>query len=137
MKERGEILEFYGRELEPALRALEGRRKSILVRFLVSLGVTILAAGLTALLTGAGSLLPAAIILIVGLIVTATIVWGPAMSYTREFKQRIIAPIVKFLGPELRYSPEGMIPEGLYLSSEIFRQRPDRYKGDDLVTGVE
>jgi hypothetical protein len=43
--------------------------------------------------------------------------------------------IVEFIDRDLTYDPAGSISIDDYLASRIFRTMPDRYRGEDLVTG--
>ena len=56
-------------------------------------------------------------------------------GYKREFKQRIITKVVRFLDPELSYQPDGLIDKHTFKGSKLFTHSIDRYKGEDLVQG--
>lgn len=55
--------------------------------------------------------------------------------YKLRFKTQIICEIVRFVDENLNYEPTGCISEETYMFSELFKTKPSRYKGDDLVTG--
>jgi hypothetical protein len=59
-----------------------------------------------------------------------------ARNYRSEFKNKVIARIIQFIDTHLNYDPAGFIPESTFMGSGIFRQNPDRYRGDDLVWGT-
>ena len=57
-------------------------------------------------------------------------------DYVKRFKIGIIGKIVNFIEPNLVYSKDKCIPEPIYMESNIFPRRPDRYRGEDYVTGM-
>lgn len=52
-----------------------------------------------------------------------------------DFKNLIVAKIVKYIDESLIYNHYGFIPQPVFRSSLLFRNRIDRYKGDDHVKG--
>lgn len=54
----------------------------------------------------------------------------------RNFKQDIIANIVRFIDRNLEYFPGEKIGKELFSASKIFLRTADRYHGDDLVQGT-
>jgi len=129
---------FYREELQPALAGLEARRKTILRRGLfVLLGWLGLVAVATPLVTTSidEGLVSIGVVAILGLAFPSIVVALPMGRYRDDFKQRIIGPIVHFLGEGMRYEPHSRVQESVYLASRIFPREPDRYRGDDLVSG--
>ena len=57
-------------------------------------------------------------------------------SYVSDFKSKIIHRIVEFINPGLKYEKYGYISKSAFINGDIFRQKPNRYKGDDYVAGV-
>lgn len=57
-------------------------------------------------------------------------------GYKERFKAAIIPKIVSFLDPALNYSKDGMVPKSGFMNSHLFTEHPDRYRGDDLVSGT-
>ena len=57
-------------------------------------------------------------------------------GYVKRFKIGIIGKIVNFIEPNLVYSKDKCIPEPIYMESNIFPRRPDRYGGEDYVSGM-
>ncbi len=47
----------------------------------------------------------------------------------------LIAAIIEYVDPELSYLPKGMVSRGEFQSSTLFKNRIDRYRGEDLVSG--
>lgn len=60
---------------------------------------------------------------------------GPIKEYTSEFKSQIIARIVTFIDENLQYESQKYISSSLFRGSDIFKVAPDRYCGDDFVSG--
>lgn len=136
VKTESELADFYSRELLPALRLLEEKRKKIARGYFITGGVVIL----TLL-----SLFPFGIIerglwwiLIfpcIFVIVFGIYTYNLNAAYTSEFKYTVIARLVKFLDDSLEYTWKGSIALEDYYTSKIFLQHVDRYNGDDLVSG--
>lgn len=136
VKTESELAAFYSRELLPALRLLEEKRKKIANGYYMIGGVVvatlllvflfgILERGLWWLLLFPGTL--------VGWFGIST--YGQSSIYTAEFKSAVIARLVKFLDESLEYGWKSSIPIETYYASKIFLQHVDRYSGDDLVSG--
>jgi hypothetical protein len=134
MKSLDDLRRFFDTDLKTDLDALEARRKSVAARVLViGIGAACLTVGSLALyfVIDAYAVIPAA-----GFIVLWAILhYFTVKGYASDFKAKVIARIVKFIDPGLDYKPAACIPLSDYQASGIFRTRPDRYRGDDLVTG--
>ncbi|MFH0911629.1 MAG: Galanin, partial [Planctomycetota bacterium] len=129
---------FYETELRPVIEAFEAQRKGILKKVLV------IAAASAACAAAAGVFLytrwqnPQSVIVP---IVLAAVAIGLGHyflteAYTREFKKKVILPIVKFVDPGLDYRPERFIPQVEFERSRLFQRRIDRYRGEDFVSGT-
>jgi DNA-binding transcriptional LysR family regulator len=67
----------------------------------------------------------------------AAAVWiGLRSGYDRAFKEQLIQPLVRFLAPSMTYLPQNGISEARFCAGELFRQRIDRYRSEDLVKGT-
>lgn len=151
MKTLEQFETFYSTDLLQSLEELEKDRKSrigkVIRNFFIYIGLAILVVLLGFVVNNLvygtwfddfgdnvpviiGFILP--IIGIVGLFIVNN---KQRKEFTVVFKEKIIKKIVEFINPELKYSPEGFISSGEFCKSEIFRQYPDRYNGDDLVSG--
>lgn len=137
MKTLDDLRTFYERELAADLRALEARRAQILRNALIAGGI---GAGL-GLLVAAAALAQGApppiflAALLAGLLVGGIALIIPRGGYVRDFKHRIIARLIDFLAPGLRYAPQGCISRDQFSSSGLFQHHIDRYHGEDLVAG--
>jgi len=136
MKTLDELQEFYGSTLVEQLSLLENMRSKLVAR--LAIAAAIIAATVLIALLLIVRMAPVHVVMfaVVGGIVLFTFVASIlSRGYVREFKIRIIGRIVKFLDENLNYVPHGCIPKSKFVASEIFKTRPNRYKGDDLVTG--
>ncbi|MGC4101292.1 DUF3137 domain-containing protein [Ferruginibacter sp.] len=57
-------------------------------------------------------------------------------NYTDNFKDNVIATIIKYIDPEFAYKPGNMVPSREYVSSGLFRKRYDYIDGDDFIEGT-
>jgi len=137
MKTLDELKDFYTNELSLDLRQLEQKRKQVMQNAMIAVGV-IIVLGLVAFGAIASQGGPPQIIfffLIGGIIISAIIFYFIGKGYKREFKQRIIGRIVRFLDPGLSYQADGFIDKHTFKGSKLFNHHIDRYKGEDLVRG--
>lgn len=56
-------------------------------------------------------------------------------GYHHDFKTKVIAVIVKFIDPNLTFDHTGKIEESDFVATKIFKERSDKYEGEDLVYG--
>ena len=56
-------------------------------------------------------------------------------GFLAQFKEQVIKKIVAFIDPGLTYQKDQCVPKTLFTESLIFRERADRYEGDDFVSG--
>ncbi len=138
MKTLEDLREFYKTTLIDDLKPLEARRKSLVNKFLVA--IAFILGGIVigfAVMGAAGVPTPVIFLVpvIVGGIIGGIIFRFMSKGYVQEFKGTIIGKLVRFLDDNLAYSQSGRIPQSTYMASKIFTKRPDRYRGDDHVTG--
>ena len=137
MKALDEFRRFYETDLRPVLQEFETRRLKICRNLALVFGG--LAAVVGALVLAVPPLRqpqPLIITVVVAGALGAGAWWLLTKDFVLEFKQKIIREIVLFCDPELTYSPKGYIGEGRFRESLIFKQRIDRYRGEDLVSGT-
>jgi hypothetical protein len=58
-----------------------------------------------------------------------------AARYREAFKRDFLAGLITKIEPEVSYSPDSGIAEGLFVGSGLFGSRPDRYQSEDLIHG--
>jgi len=56
-------------------------------------------------------------------------------DYTKEFKAKIIKPLISEIDKKLHYKPQMHIPPKYFTDSKLFNQTPDRVNGNDFVHG--
>lgn len=124
--------QYYHQQLFPVLQRLEAKRKhnkKITLRALLVIGlVFVVFSWLVALDIG---------------ILAAVITSIPVAFYSffkvkpikATFKNEVVANIVKYIDESLEYNPSGYIARGHFSRSLLFRNKIDRYKGDDFVKG--
>jgi len=139
MKSIEELRELYDNKLKPNLETLEIQRKSLKKKFVLII-VVFLATGLIIFI---GSNQPSFSFLFyfipVGVIAFVYLIYKAVMAqniYRNEFKENVVRAIVKLIDSEWDYDPYAHISQEQYRTSKIFTKGVDRYKGDDLVTGV-
>jgi hypothetical protein len=132
-----ELKEFYTNELSVDLRQLEQKRKQVMQNTMVAIGVLTIFG-----LIGFGVMVSkGAPRIVFGIVLCSVVGIGGiafaciAKGYKREFKQRIIGRIVRFLDPGLSYQTDGLIDKHTFKGSKLFTHCIDRYKGEDLVRG--
>ncbi len=137
MKSIEDFKSFYESELRPVLEKLEGERKASLRNVGITAAVVaVIAAIIAGIIMSAGGNPQ---ILLFVLIISAVIIAGSFWFFTKDFKlnfkNTIIRQIIEFVDPELSYKPMGKISRSEFKSSTLFKNRIDRYKGEDLVDG--
>ena len=138
MKTAEDLWVFYNDNLLPELTPLEQERKGIAAK-LQAIGFSILGA---VLLLGAGVFMATQSgDGIIWVAIIALIAWGliyarTTANYKSEFKDKVIARLVKFFDPSLKYEKNNYVPLGVFQTSSIFLHHVDHYGGDDCVYGM-
>lgn len=57
-------------------------------------------------------------------------------DYTKEFKEKIILPLIQEIDSNLNYLPMLHVSQKLFRDSKIFTSDIDRFNGNDLVRGI-
>jgi len=138
MADRLSFEQFYEKELVPALSPLEDRRRRIARNVVLCCGGTVLLALLIAGVLLMHSHDPAALFfpLFAAAAVITLIFKLLSAGYVRDFKNQVVALIVKYISPDLVYCPENGISEARFSASGIFQKRIDRYRCEDMVRGT-
>lgn len=137
MKSPEEFKAFYDRELLPTLQQLDRDRKQLIFGSFKWIGLGLIPFVLSLIISaGQGSIF----MLFAGLGIAAVIYYIKNYKKVGEiksrFKQEVIAKMIQSIGPSLSYSPTGMISSSDYHKSKLYLDSINRYKGDDLVTGM-
>jgi len=133
MKTLEELKQFYEESLVQSLEPLEQKRKTIVRNVLL---FTVLPASLGILLSVIFQNTLFIFILVSASVIAYAVIYFTAISkYKQEFKSDIVGRVIKFVEPGISYNPGWCIQEPVFRSSGIFLARPDRYHGEDMVSG--
>ena len=137
MKTLSELKQFYQTRLLPDLRDLEHKRRNVLRKRMYVNTVILCIVGTAVFLTIHFRMDPG---ILLGSVVLSVILAVGAYrfigkDYIAEFKILIIDRIVRFIDENLSYNRMGYISKSAFMLSQIFKTKPNRYKGDDLVSG--
>jgi hypothetical protein len=139
MKTIEELKQFFETELAMPIASLEEKRRAVAKQIVIanaSIGVLALVI-ISAISMVTGAFFEGTFHLLFGAGAACVgISWLISRTYTSEFKDIVIAEIVRFIDPALTYNKLRHISEADYMDSQIFRRRPERFKGDDLVSGT-
>lgn len=139
MKSVSELTDFYYKELYPSLNELEETRKGIVSQLKFYGGMGMVAFAIVALWMGKnfGLLHPLSLAIVIGFIVISSITYrSMTHGYAKDFKERIITPMIGAIDPHLLYNPDFMVSQHLFERSELFKHSIDRYSGNDYVKGT-
>lgn len=62
-------------------------------------------------------------------------IWQVNKEFTGKMKQEIVKEVVTYINPEFQYSPDKFIQKKYFLDTHIFKTKPNKYRGDDFVSG--
>ena len=137
MKTTEELKTFYSETLADDLQALEQQRKAILQKLTIAgIVIAIVLFVVLAIAAQSGAFPVLIFILFAAIIVFGIIAKILSRDYVAKFKSNIIGRIVKFIDPNLNYIQKGKIEKETFMDSDIFKTKPNRYKGDDYVRGT-
>jgi len=138
MKSLSELTDFYYKELYPSLNELEKTRLKIVSQLKWYGGVGAVVFTLTTIWMGKnfGLFHPLMIAVAITFIVLASITYRfMTQGYAKDFKAKIITPLIGAIDSNLLYNPDFMISQHLFERSQLFNHSIDRYSGNDYVKG--
>jgi len=137
MKTLEELKQFSKTVLMDDLVSLEKKRKAILKKILIGIGVVFLIGLIIAavLMSQGAGLEPLPFVGVGCIIISGIIGYQLTRGYRAEFKMLIINKLIKFFDENLNYYPYRYVPKTTFMLSQIFQTKPNKYKGDDLVKG--
>ena len=136
MKSISELTDFYYKTLYPVLQELEESRKSIKKRVInISIIYTLVVFSVAFAIFRYFDFEAFIYIVIFYIAGLAWIYKYLIRDYTSDFKEKIIAPLIKEIDNNLNYLPELHIPVSNFNRSKLFTSRPDRVSGNDYVRG--
>jgi hypothetical protein len=137
MKKQSELTDFYYKTLYPVLQELEADREKLKNKILKIGFVYTLIAILTT-----GFILKNSLSFDLIAFAAFAFLGGGALlykflikDYTKEFKQKIIAPLISELDRNLLYFSEMHVPSEFFTRSKLFTSQVDRVGGNDYVSG--
>ena len=138
MKSTEELHQLYESELKPALQAIEGQRKSILYKYIFSIGGALASFAAAFFLAETYIIVfYLAIAAIIGLgIYGFVVIRKDQKKYRAIYKQDVVKSIVNLINPNWLYESDGRISSNDYRKSQLFNTSWDKYEGDDLVKGT-
>jgi hypothetical protein len=138
MNSADDFIKLYRSNLAPMLRDLEPGRKALLTLFWTGVALLAVSAPGFVLLSRTGQ--PVYLLAAAPFAIVAGYQFyrfsEKKKDYTAEFKNCVIRELVALIDPHLEYYPHRHIGEDDYRESDIFRDRIDRFEGDDLVEGA-
>jgi len=130
MKSVSELTDFYYKNLFPTLEILEKDRKQLRSRIIIiGILLTIFAVFLAIFLADYINFIIFAYIAIGGILYKFLL-----KDYTKEFKQKIIKPLIQAIDSKLRYSESLHVAQHIFDNSDLFSSA-DRFSGNDFVKG--
>lgn len=138
MKNLSELTDFYYKTLFPVLKDLEKQRKQVRYRIFLygSLYTFIYALAMLAIKNILFQSFDAiGFIVIIYIAIGAFVYKMLTKDYTKEFKDKVIEPLVLELDSNLNYHADLHVPQRLFEHSKLFTSRVDRLNGNDFVQG--
>ncbi len=136
MKTISELTDFYYKTLYPVLQELEKDREAVKNR-IIKIGIfyTLVVFGIAFSIFKYLDFEVFVYIVIFYIAGWAWIYKFLISDYASDFKQKIIAPLIKEIDENLDYLPDLHIPLANFNRSKLFTSRPDRVSGNDYVRG--
>lgn len=138
MKSTTELTDFYYKELYPSLEELEKTRLQILSRLKWYGGMGTVSFIIVAIWMGKnfGLFHPLMMGVVIAFLAVASIMYRTMIQgYAKDFKTKIIAPLITAIDHQLLYNPSFVISQHLFNRSTLFNHTVDRYSGNDYVKG--
>ncbi|MEN4052376.1 MULTISPECIES: DUF3137 domain-containing protein [Sulfurimonas] len=136
MKTISELTDFYYKTLYPVLEELEKEREAVKSK-VIKIGIfyTLIVFGIVFSIFKYLEFEAFVYIAIFYIAGWAWIYKFLISDYASDFKQKIIAPLIKEIDENLDYLPDLHIPLSNFNRSKLFTSRPDRVSGNDYVRG--
>jgi len=135
MKTLDEFERFYLDILLPDIYDIEVLRKKTLKRIIVCCASCIILFLVAAfILSNYGRV--AVVAIFAGIFLTGIVFAALTRGFVTDFKQRVIGKIIQFIDPNLVYRHNQYISPQEFRRCGIFLKDPDRYYGDDRVSGI-
>jgi hypothetical protein len=146
MKSVEEFQRYFNEQMLPDLQVLDQRRKTVVGRSTRVILISLAVLAFIALLyhyygrhwTNENTIIffiAAAVLVVIAAIITFG-TWAADKTFYSDFKSQVIERIVKFVHPTLVYEPSNFVGADSFQRSRIFLNSIDRYRGDDMVSGM-
>ena len=136
MKNVSELTDFYYKTLYPTLKELEKDRKQLRYRIILVGSAYTFIVGLITLSLLSVLNLETLLFIGVGYIGIGGFIYKfLGKDYTKEFKKKIIKPLISALDEKLTYTASLHVPQHTFERSKLFTQSVDRMSGNDFVRG--
>ncbi|HIP19963.1 MAG TPA: DUF3137 domain-containing protein [Sulfurimonas sp.] len=138
MKTISQLTNFYYKSLHPTLTELEADRLALKKRVIIIQAILAIIATAILYFMFKSSVFSIDILAFVGFSYFALAGFTYKLlvkDYAKDFKFRVITPLIKEIDINLRYTPSLHISEMHYTRSGIFTSSPDRVSGNDFVKG--
>ena len=138
MKNLSELTDFYYKTLYPTLNKLEQQRKQVRYRIILYGFIYTFVYALIVLAIKNfifQSLDAIGFIVVVYIAIGAFLYKLLTKDYTKEFKDKVIEPLITEIDSNLYYNSKLHVPNHLFHNSKIFSSRIDRINGNDFVQG--
>ena len=138
MKNLSELTDFYYKVLFRPLKKLEEDRKQLRDRIiLVGVFFTLFTLGIYSFVFSAtNGNTDIMMFFAFGYFALGSIIYKMLIKdYTKEFKEKIIAPLITEIDSNLDYLPSLHLSQKIFRDSKIFNSRIDRFGGNDFVRG--
>lgn len=127
--------EFYETTLRPDLEAIDNERKMVNRRVITVLVITALVFTLELIFIPSEaevikSMVPI-LTMFAGLVMTGVV----SKNYRKDYKNKIISRITRFIDEGLIYTPEGSVPYSEFIKSDLFPIPCDIFSGEDHFRG--
>lgn len=133
-----DLKHFYNTTLLADLKGLEQERKKVAQKLFYVIIAIVCVMGISFFLwlrsfntNIAVIIVPVVLCVIIGVFSCKILTRG----YVATFKTLVIEKMVHFIDENLSYAAGSCIPKSTFMLSKIFTTKPNRYKGDDLVSG--
>jgi len=139
MKTISQLTDFYYKTLYPQILELEKERKALKERMIkLAVFIGLIAFMLFYFLTDKLHRIDSFVLVLftISLLGLASFIYKfMTKDYASSFKLQIIEPLIKEIDENLRYNPTYKIDQQTFVNSEIFKEKIDRYNGNDYVSG--
>jgi Protein of unknown function (DUF3137) len=140
MKSAEQFRSFYDLELLPVLQILEADRKKLVYGGFKWAAIGLIPFVISLVITG-GSLAEASLFfLFAGVALSVGVYlfrnYKKIGEIKARFKNEVIGKMIKAIDPSLNYSHSSCISSADYHKSKLYLSEINKYKGDDLITGM-